>query len=111
MMILDIIVNLLLAAVICILIEILHEYLHVYKARQLGYNVKNISIRKAEVDILIDRGDPNWVKIALFPYLFLVPLGFIFILCGWLLGITWLLWSGILVVIFHGISIWLEGRR
>jgi len=95
---------------ICFALGKIHEILHIYKAKKLGYKVISWTRFKNEVDIDIQPNDPNVRKIGVFPYLVLVPIGWLIVVLGWFLNSFGILLAGIATIIIHGLSIGKEGK-
>ena len=110
MNILDVVLNLIIAGVICVLFEIFHELLHILRAKQLGYKISSFSIKNAEVVVDVKNESDN-IKIARFPYLIILPVSILMLYIGYSYSIDFLTWSSIMIVIFHIISYKLEGRE
>ena len=118
-----IILNTILALVIALALGKFHEVLHALKAKQLGYRVNKISWWKNEVDIAVSEDNPDSKKIARFPYLINVPIGFILSIIGFYgilqiyplvvfnydmsLGV---LVGGVATLFLHALSVKFEGK-
>lgn len=87
-----------------------HETLHIYKAKKLGYRITSYKRWKNEVDIDIQPDDPNVKKIALFPYVVLVPLGWSLLPIGLYFDQFGVFLAGLATVIIHGLSLRREGK-
>lgn len=96
---------------ICFSLGKIHEILHIYKARQLGYRLISYKLFKNEVDIDILESDPNVRKIGLYPYIILVPLGWLLVPIGWYLDSFGILLAGVATVILHALSLKGEGKK
>lgn len=87
-----------------------HEILHIYKAKKLGYRLISYKRWKNEVDIDIQPDDPNVKKIGLFPYIVLVPLGWLLLPIGFYFDQFGIFLAGLATVIIHGLSLRREGK-
>jgi len=112
--------------VICLALGKVHEGLHYYKAKKLGYKVTSFGKIKNFVDIHTmecdgkcnDRGeecfnssDPNFRKVALFPYVVLVPIGWLLLPLGWFFDSFGIFIAGIATVLIHGLYLRKEGKQ
>jgi len=98
-------------AIVCVVpMGTLHELIHAWKAKQLGYTVKSMNLRKNETIIDIQADDPNHEKIAKAPYYFMFPIGAIIIIAGYFLEVLGMIIGGIAILFLHLISFWLEGE-
>jgi len=107
---LRLVLQFLITIVICIALGKIHEVLHIYKAKKLGYKLLSYKLFKNEVDIDIQSDDPNVRKIALFPYIVLVPVGWLLVPLGWYIDSLGVLLAGLATVIIHFLSIRAEGK-
>ena len=95
--------------IICLILGKVHEFLHIYKAKKLGYTVKSFKWWKNETDINIEPDDPNVRKIALMPYVVLIPFGWLLVLIGLVFGSFAVMTSGFITVVIHALSVRKEG--
>jgi len=109
------IINIIFHAVVAILIAVpcgkIHELIHVYSAKKLGYKINKIEWWKNEVDIAIEQDDPNNKKIARAPYYVMIPFSIILIIIGWQLKFLGVGVAGVGLLLMHLVTFKLEGRE
>lgn len=111
----QVLVDTLLAITIVLSIAFVHEALHYYEAVKLGYRPKWWRTRFRmgfEISHHSERG--KWLvdkkKIARIPYYFAIPVSVALIPIGYVLGFYGIMIAGIGSLILHGISFPLEGK-
>jgi len=126
----NILVTTMLAITIMLIIMFLHEFLHYYQAKKLGYEViwwrtkwrfgfdtdtdkkqqwrldqeKNLSIKQRK-----QRNVSDVRKIATLPYYVIIPLSISIIILGFTLKINGIYYAGIASILLHVISYKKEG--
>jgi hypothetical protein len=105
-----IIIQVIIAIVICMALGKVHEYLHMRKAKQLGYAIKSFKWFRNETDVDIQPDDPNVRKIAYAPYIVLVPTGWLLFILGFVIDSFGIFLGGIGTLVIHGLSLGKEGK-
>jgi len=106
----NVFVELVVALTTAVSMGFLHELLHIYMARHLGYNVKKIDFFKNEIIVDVDDID-DIRKIARAPYIVLIPLNMIIFLTGiWFCSIG-LIVGSLTVLLLHAVSYRREGIK
>jgi len=109
------ILNIIFHAVVAIAIVVpcgkIHELIHVYMAKKLGYKINYIKLWKNEVDIEIEPDDPNSRKIANAPYYVMIPFSIILIWLGWHFKFLGIGVAGVGLLLMHLVTFKLEGRE
>ena len=103
------IVQSVIAIVGMLIIGYLHEWLHKYKAKKLGYDCKRIDARHNSIIIDIDDGDPNIEVIGRYPYKILIPVGIVLSIVGFWVSLGLML-IGIGTLLIHGAAWLREGE-
>lgn len=105
-----------LSIAIVIILFLIHEGLHFYQAKKLGYNVKwyrgKITMGFDIEDDVKDK--EKWKqdlkKIGYFPYIFIMPASVIILTIGFLLNSLGIAIAGFACILLHCITFPLEGR-
>jgi len=108
--VINIIVQTIIAVIIVTPMGTIHELIHVWKAKKLGYEVTKIDLRRNATHVKIEADDPNHKRIAAAPYYFMFPIGIIISIIGYITGIIGILVGGITILFLHSLSFWLEGE-
>jgi len=106
-----IILHAIIAIAIAVPMGKVHELIHLYTAKRLGYKIINFSLWKNETEVDIRADDPNVKKIGYAPYLVMVPLSIVLIVLGWQFQILGVLIGGAGSLLIHLITLPLEGRE
>ena len=85
--------------VLAIGFEILHEYCHYFRAKQLGYDAK-VDIIHACTTVNVTDDEDN-MKIALAPYIIVLPIAITTLVVGILLLSLGLIIGSALTIVFH----------
>lgn len=113
-LLIDLLVNISIAAAIVIALVILHEYCHYITAVKLGCKIVSANFLKGKV--VVDVKDPNQSKkIKNAPYYVIPPLCIVLMVAGFKLyprlGSVGLLISSTVMLIAHTISFYFEGVK
>lgn len=90
------------------LATVFHEWLHKYKAEQLGYKTEFVWDGKvAAISVTHDTEDQNWNKnaraILIYPYMIIIPIATIMVLVGVYARLYVFLVTGVSTLVAHGL--------
>ena len=100
----------LVAIMIPVFFGTLHEYLHAWRAKHLGYNVK-INLFRNYVDADVPKESPDFKKIANAPYVVILPLSLLIFILGIYFMQFGLVFGALTTLFLHVLSYPLEGKE